>query len=196
MYANHRHFILLTLAFITFVVTTLGYAYVRSRIYTQAMNADQLAKENAVMEERNKHELEVTKVYDKLSDENASLTKHLVTQEKVVEFIEALEAMGSIASSTVELTAITPEEIIKTNKIENNYSHLKAHLEAAGQWSNLMRTLTLLENSPYSIVYDNIKLYADAAPEVVNPNDPNAQKQVRRQNNWRLTMDLKALVAP
>jgi hypothetical protein len=197
MYANHKHLILLALAVLAFVAAVSGFWYVRSRIYTQAIRANELEKENLEIEKKKKHELEVRDVYTKLTDDSSNLETNLVSKDAIVEFIEVLEKIGDDTSTTVTLSGIETENIVKTARIQDNFSHVTARLSASGDWSNLMRALHMLENSQFSITYDNVQLYVDAAPEVVDPSKTaSSTKPVAKQNFWRLTMDLRALVAP
>jgi adenine-specific DNA glycosylase len=152
----------------------------------------EIMKENDRMEEQKKHEVEVKRAYDKFTAENRAPANYIVSSDKIVNFIESMEQIGRDASTTIEISGIDTEAITKSAKIEHNFTHLRAHLEVAGTWENVMRTLTLLENAPYSMVLDDLRLYVDTSYLSAQGGGKDSVKK----NTWKLSVNVRALVAP
>lgn len=195
MYANHRHYTLFVISFITFVVTVLGFAYIRNLVYTQSIQASQVTQEIKVIEEKRQHEQEVASAYSKFADEKNLLTSFIVPKDKVVDFIEAVEKIGADTSTKLELSGIDTQDLPKTLSTNplNNFAHLKAHVTAVGTWPNIMRAITLLEHMHYSITFDNIHMDVDNAP---TPTDEASTTPKTKVKNWSLSLDLKVLISP
>lgn len=180
------------MACVTFAVTTTGFVYLRHRVYSQAAGSAVLLRDVETTEEKKKRELDVKNVYSMFTDERMRITTFVVSKEKAVTFIEAVEKIGTDTSTEVEISGLSTIEIVKTNKIKDNFTSLRTHLEVKGKWSNVMRAFTLIENMPYSISIDTIYLseVSDTAqPEPVGTStSPAVSPKI-----WKLTLDIKIL---
>ncbi len=197
MYANHRHYILFTLAFVTFIVTALGYAYMRQRVYQQAVRSAELTKQVKLMEDKKKHDMDITKASSKLSEEQDIINSYIVPKDKIVDFIEVVEKIGNETSTKLELSSIATAEIVKGKKIEDNFTTLKARIDVVGTWANVMRAFTLIENLPFSLSVSNIKLNegsgSAALPEAA-PIGTTTKAIVKQTKTWSLAFDIKVLI--
>jgi hypothetical protein len=182
MYANHRHYILFVVALLTFIVTTLGYAYVRSRVYEQANNSAALLVQVSQMEEQKKREQDLSSFYSKMTEEQKQISGLVLNRERVVEFIEFIERIGSDTSTELELSNIQTNQIVKTAKIQDNFTTLRARVQVKGNWPNVMRALTLIENAPYGISLNNVRL-----------NEMGSVSASTTRKVWNLDMDIKVL---
>jgi hypothetical protein len=199
MKANYRHYTLFVLAFLAFVATGLGYSYVRSQIFTQAVKAAELAKQVDVLEQKKKHEYDATTTYSRRPDQPALLTKYLISKEKVVDFIELIENIGTETSTEIDLTGIDSPEITKTAAVEANYSHMKAHIQIDGTWPNVLRAIALLEKIPYSVGYDNVSVSQEGegdSSELSSKPATTTPATKRPTKKWHVTMDVKSLIIP
>jgi hypothetical protein len=196
MYANHRHYILLTLAVITFVVTSFGFVYIRQRIYDQTINAQELSKETKRLEDEKSHEAEVKSVYAQIAEQRTVINSYIVPKDKIVHFIESVEAIGATTTSDIQLSNIATKDIVKGKKIEDNFTNMTAHVTAVGTWPNIMRSLTLVENLPYSISLSNLHLDINTAvdPDAVDLTATTSSKTAKKQSLWRLDFDIKVLI--
>lgn len=152
----HHHTFLLVLAITVtlLVVAVYGYMYyvVRVSIVRAATARDIVALEKANKEREN----DVRSLYERTKEARASLSDFFIPADRVVEFIESIEALGPQTGSEVSLRSI---EDLAPGKIEGKaYGLAKAEVEAIGSWTSVMRALSLAENFPYMVSITNTRL--------------------------------------
>lgn len=181
MYANRRHYILLIFAVAAFAVSVLGYAFLRSRVITQAEQAVKVSKSVAEMEEKKRRELDVASVYAKSAEERRLLASYVVSKDDIVDFIESVEKIGSDTSTSLEMSGIADETELELAG-DAVLGHFKARLEASGTWTNVMRALILVEHMPYNIILNDVRL-------AENTESASSTKA----KTWRLSLDMRVL---
>jgi Tfp pilus assembly protein PilO len=174
MYTNHRHYILLIFAIITLVVTVFGFIFLRKDIYERAGVAAEIVKEVNQIDEKNKREIDIANIYDKSSGQRNLLSSFLVSKEQIVNLIESIEQIGTDTSTNLELSGIVNQEVSKDNKV----STFQSHIEVQGSWSNVMRAFILIENMPYSVSLNNIRL---------------VKSNASKSQEWTLSLDARVL---
>ncbi len=200
MHANHRHYILFIVAFVTFVVTALGYAYMREKVYTQAVTAANIIKEVKQLQDEKKHEQEVASAYSQFADDKALISGYVLSPDDVVHFIEAVEKIGVDTSTGIELSGIETQDVVRnsTNAGQLLFPHIKAHAAGRGTWANSMRALSLIEHLPYAVSFDNIHISVDGtgsgSPDLQT--GPVGTTTKSHANNWAISLDVRALGTP
>jgi Tfp pilus assembly protein PilO len=197
MYANHRHYILFTLALITFIVASLGFGLLHDRVYKQSIQAGELMKEVKSLEDQKSHELEVKNAYSKIKEQRDRLNSFIVSKDKIVDFIEEVEKIGTQTSTDIEFSNPVTKEIVKGKKIEDNFTTMTARIDVEGTWPNMMRALTLIENLPYSLSLNNIRINVEKSTETAE--DPaklasSTPKTPIKAKIWTMVMDVKVLI--
>jgi hypothetical protein len=195
MYANHRHYTLFVFAIAAFVASSFCFIYMREKIYTQATRAVEITSEVKQLEDQKAHDLEVKNAYAKTAEEQTQINSYIVPKDKIVDFIETVENVGTETSSSVQLSNIVTKEIVKGKKVEDNFTSMTAHVDALGTWPSLMRVLTLVENLPYSESISNMHITTDVGAEV--PEDTHASttpKTAPKAKTWNMGFDIKVLI--
>ncbi len=103
-----------------------------------------LIKQNANAITEKKSEIEATQV---------EINSHFVNPFEIDSFVEFLENLGTNAGTTVKVKSV---EIAKAAS-----NTISIEIEADGDFSPVMRTIRLLENSPYKIHIDRMNLTKD-----------------------------------
>lgn len=205
MYANHRHYTLFTIALLTFIVTVGGYFYIRYRVYHQAIRSSELTREAKALEDKSKHALDITKTSTKLADEQTLVNSYIVPKDKIVDFLEAVEKIGTNTGTKLELTGINTTEIVKGKKIEDNFTSMKARVDIVGTWPNVMRAFSLIENMPYSLSLSTIRLaegsnssdalVAESVQDSSSTSTPVVKKvAATKLKLWSLAFDIRVLI--
>jgi hypothetical protein len=176
MYTNHRHYILLLIACVTTVVSVLGYIVLYRMVVSSAALAATAAADEAIASQKNQYEKELTAIYSSSFNELSRIAGYVVSQEKIVEFIQSVESIETNSGAKVELSGIDSGNFAPTEA--NPIGSLKAHMEIEGSWKNVMRAFVMLENIPYSISLNNIRLVKDSEDRL-----------------WKMSAGLEALIS-
>lgn len=163
MKINSKHYILVLLAVASVVLTGFGYLFVHSMVVSQAENYSKALQEVESEKGRVDREQGLAKTHADTVAQRARLPGFIISEDKLVDFIESVESAASASGSEITLTSITTEE-----------SHLKGNVEVKGSWQSVMRALILIENLPYSISLDKMRL-------------------AFAEKKWDLTFEIKAL---
>ncbi len=188
MKINHRHYILLIVAFIVFLISAASYLLLYREVVSQARQSSQILAEVTLESNKKLHERELTATYaDTLSD-RTRVTSFVVSEDKIVPFIESIEKIGTDSGTDLEISAIGTE---KSTTQDAGFGHIAAHIDVKGSWTNVMRALLLIENMPYSAVINNVRLVASDAIQTVEVKKGTSQK-IRQ---WGLSLDIRILTS-
>lgn len=88
--------------------------------------------------------------------EREQITLILVQPDSTVDFIESVESFGRVAGVKLEIESVGVDNV-KDKKASTTES-LSLSLKTEGSWSNIIHLLSLLENMPHKISFDNVRL--------------------------------------
>ncbi len=144
-----HHTVLLILAVSVTLLVGAVYGYMHY-VVKISINRAATARDIVALEKANKgREQGVRALHERTATDRASLSQFFIPADRVVEFIESIEALGPQTGSVVNLSSI---DDIPPGQIEGSkYGLARAHVEARGSWSSIMRALSLAENFPYGI---------------------------------------------
>jgi len=171
MKINSRHYILIIFALTSVIVVSMGYAYIYKKTVTQANNYRDINKEVKNEDNRKKSEDELIKIYDATKEFRSKIPTFFVHENKIVDFIETVENIGSTSKTKLEISSIS-----------NDANNVKAKINIEGSWANTMTALILIENLPLSITIKNLRM---------NSTIDSIKKNSRI---WLLTLDIEALI--
>lgn len=80
---------------------------------------------------------------------------YFISEDGVVDFLENLEALGSVADVSVGVNSVSIDESTDTGL---PYELLKIDFVARGSWENVMQLISLLETFPLGIVIERMQL--------------------------------------
>lgn len=72
-----------------------------------------------------------------------------------VDFIEEVESLGRIAGVKLEIESVGVDN---TKKTASSTESFRLSLKTEGSWANTMHLLSLLENMPHKISFENVRL--------------------------------------
>ena len=168
------HYILVVFSLLTTVAAAFGYYVLYGQVVAQAESSSQAMQAVGLEVGRKEQEGQLLKLYDETKVKRAKLASSFVAEDKVVDFIEEVEAIGADTSTTLELSSLAKEE-----------GRIKAHIEVKGSWSGVMRALMIIENMPYSISVKDIRLIAAG--------DASGDLKKTSSRTWNLSLDFSVL---
>jgi len=185
MKINHRHYILVIFAIATFAISLSGYIFLYKKVKAQAQHSSEARVEVLLGNQKKLQERELTTLYADTQEDRSRVDKYVVSEDKIVNFIETIEKIGSDSLADVEMSSINVEKANSKDKKNNGY--INAHLNVRGSWSSVMRALILIENLPYNVDIGHINLVYSGASDI--------DKNNAKVNEWTLSLDIKVLTA-
>jgi hypothetical protein len=183
MQANHKHYTLILISIIALASSFSGYFIFFKRILYQSNQGGKASSVVALNNEKKSLEKEMESIYKSTVEDRAFVTKIILPQDEIVGFIEKVENISNDTKAEVSISSIT--NTMNANSKVGDMGYMTAHIEAKGLWSNVMRTLSLVENMPYSITINNIRLEGEK--------DASMDKK-KTQPMWNLSLDIKVLI--
>ncbi len=170
MKINHRHYVLIFLALFSVAVSVGSYVLLYRHAIFQAEHYVNANKELEDEDNKRQSDQGLVKTYEASKDSRAKITTFLIKEDKIVDFIEMIEKVGSEAHVDLELSSI-----------DNNDIKVKAQVTAKGGWSNILTALTLIENLPISSSIGNIKMNVSDGKD-------------KQSRIWNLSLNIEALI--
>jgi hypothetical protein len=153
---SHTPFLILAIAITVLVGMLYAYLYWQVDVSLDKAIA---AREIALIEAGKKsREKDVLKLYEATASNRGRLAEYFIPSDGTVQFIEAVESIGPIAGSSVELTDIQADDL--SGKASGTIGAVRAHVEARGLWVPVYKTLLFAERLPYKVTINNIRLSA------------------------------------
>lgn len=179
MNKSHHRFLLVLAIAVTMMVAGL-YVYMYYAVGVSTKRAA-VARDIVALEKANSgREQDVRALYERTRENRESLPKFLIPADRVVEFIEAIEALGPQTGSNVVLSSI--EENAPGEIPDTVYGSAIANVEATGSWSAVMRALSLAENFPYGVSISNTRVSTSLSE--------------RSNRAWKATFRIEAVLSP
>ncbi len=142
-----HHYSALTISVTIFLVSIFGCIFIYYSVNDQT--ASTAAAEKAVLTEQGTAARQKS-IVDSLKatvDERAIIGSFVLTSDQTVPFIERVEGISKQSGATVVLVSISADAAL-----------VHAHVNIQGTWANTMRAMHLVENLPYSIAMDNVRV--------------------------------------
>ncbi len=188
MKANSKHYILLLIGLITLGISATGYWYVYKTTVSQAQKHSFLVKEIENNELNNKEEIKLLQLSSSTMERRAMLSSYFISDDKILDFIKSIENVEKDSSTEVTLSGIDAgNQIDSANK---STGHVKVHVLVKGDWVNVNKALSLIENLPYSIYISNVSLRSLAVD--VTTIDKKSTT-VTKKSIWEMALDVSAL---
>jgi hypothetical protein len=151
---SHSFFLVLAVLVLIFVTALSCYLYYMIGIsVSHAADARNLVSADAANKSREQNFVEL---YQSTSEKWLRLSNFFIPADKVVTFIESLEALGPQSGSKLTLSAIDADNL--ESAVPGTQGKVHARLSSTGSWSSVMRLLSLAEVLPYKITIGNVSL--------------------------------------
>ncbi len=146
----------LFLAGILFLSSLFVFIYFYTRINNN--NQGVLSAENKwQLEALKREEIKTLERSVKMIDlEKTELETHFAKSSDIVPFLDAIESFAPRAGVKAEVTSVD---------ILENFSGLSVGMNASGTFEGLYKFITLLENSPYEIIFDGVDMHKEGDRE-------------------------------
>ncbi len=147
MKINPRHYILIIFALASVVISSFAYIFIYRQTLVQEESYMNATGELENEDNKKQNEKDFAKIYSDTTDDRARLGSFLVSEDSAVDFIEKIEKIGIDSKVKLELSSINTAD----NKI-------RAKVDIAGHWTEIMNALMLIENLPLSSTINNINM--------------------------------------
>lgn len=148
--------LLLLFALSVFCVVCAIYVFMYKRVGDSISN-NISAKEAVFLAEKNKdHEKEYLANFAKVESDMDLLPQYFVPTNKIVQFIEDIEAFKDVTGATTTISSLEADKL--DSALPGTTGSLKARITAEGSWATAMRTIELVETLPYKISVSDLRL--------------------------------------
>lgn len=167
---------LLLIAFLTMIAAATMYFYMYRSVNSSTDRALE-ARDIAATESSSKsQEADLAKIYVDTESSRARLHAFFISEEEVVSFVEAIEALGPKSGAKISLS-----DLSVAAGTAKNLKWSRAHVTVDGTWSSVMRALELSETLPYDIEISGVRLSSSSSS---------------KDQSWDLSYDLAAAIIP
>jgi hypothetical protein len=177
---KHTTFLIFAISVTIFVIMIYAYMHYKISILVDGITAKREALLTAEYNEN--HEKEVLDIYKSTIAKWSRLPDYFVPSNRVVGFIEAIEAIGSKNGGTVSISSIDADNLEATTT--GKLGKIRAHVGVGGSWPAVMGALKLAEVLPYQVSIDNVSF----AVSTINSDEK--IKEVK--HGWKLSFDIVA----
>jgi hypothetical protein len=144
---SHNPFLILAVAVTLLVGALYAYLYWQVNVsVVKAVAARDIAHTQADLKAREK---DMVRLYESTAAERQQLGGYFIPSDATVQFIEAVESIGPISGSVLELSSINADDLKNTKP--GTRGTVQAHVEASGPWMAVYKTLLFAERLPYKV---------------------------------------------
>lgn len=131
------------------------------------------------------------KKMDELIDTQKKISSYFVDTSNIDQFVEYLENIGTNNGTEVSVNSV--------DFIKNNKTKILVKISIKGGFSETIKTIAVLENSPYNIIvnslYLNKEIIASDVPVVAATDTKNTNKEVKKviKSSWQADISFNVL---
>ncbi len=147
MKPTYHHYSALVIAFAVLAMSVAGYAFIYYSVNQQSAST---AKAEIAVATEQATAVRQKSIVDSLritAEDRSTINSFLLTTDGTVPFIEKVEGIGSQSGATVSLVSISADA-----------TTVRAHVNIQGTWGSVMRAMHIVENLPYSISMDGVRI--------------------------------------
>lgn len=168
---------LLVISLLSCAVAAGAYVLSIRTVEDKVEHAKVAIAEIANEEKKGENEKNLVEIMDATGPDRARLPVLFVSDDGIVDFIEEVESIGPSSGASLSLSAINAGDISAMEP--GAIGSIKSHVLVNGPWASVMRTLRMIENMPYRVTVDNVRL--DRAGE-------------GRAASWKMDLDIDVLM--
>ncbi len=177
--SQHKKLIVIACVACVVLVALYAYMYYSVNIATERAVAAKVLIQEHTFSDANANKIK--KLYQTTEKQRADILKHVIPSNKMLTFIETLEAVGDEAGSTLTLSAVSGSKMSDT--VPTGMELFHAHANVSGSWSSVMQTLMLAEALPFVTVLDSVQL------------DTSATAGTKNTHRWQASFDITMLAS-
>ncbi len=193
MKTKHGHLLFLILALLATIFVAAIYFYMNNMINVYMAKTATLKATIAAGAVNKERDQSFMKAYEATANKWAKLPNLFVQSNRIVDFIESVEALGKESGGKVSLSSLDADNLDLSPP--GTGGTVRVHITAQGSWQSVMHALALAETLPYKVSINNF--HADVSSDsqnqvAVEKNSNNAAGKDAPRQNWNLSFDLKA----
>lgn len=175
---NHVPLLILAAAAVIVVGALLGFMHYQiSSLLAQTVSAQSAIGEKQADQGRDQ---DLISLYGDTAADRAQMTGIFIPSDDIVDFIEAVEAIGPEAAAKISLSSINADSL--DGAPAGTLGTVDADVSVSGSWPAVMQALMLSEALPYDVTIDAVRLDASIAL-------PSAHGQ---RDSWSLSYNIRA----
>lgn len=174
------HLVLSTAAFVILVIV---YFYIHKGVNDQIARTNVALVEVANQQYKKDNQKSIVDSLHSVGVGKEKIGSSFVQEDQVVGFIEKVESIGDITGKPISISAINADDI--SGAAVGTVGKIKAHVSSSGSWPTVMKTLTLAEKLPYSVLINNLRFDLSGISEATGKSLATAQ--------WRIDFDIEVL---
>jgi len=183
--------LILTISIISFIILSVVFVYLLNVIKNKNEHASVVSNtlKNKTIEKGNLDILE--KRMTELLDTQKKINSYLVDTSNIDKFVEYLENIGINNNASLSVKSV--------DFLKNDKNKMVVSLTIRGDFSGVMKTFSILENSPYDIVIDSLYLnkeisqYGDISQQPVNSLLKNKKVIISPKSSWQMDISFNVL---
>jgi hypothetical protein len=182
---NSKHITLIIFGVITIFASAFGYWYLHLAVMNQAQNYALALSDAQTYNENRKNEQNLQKIYRETTDSRVKISSYIISEDRVIDFIESIENIGKTTNTLISLSSINSTEMKGLTK--GQFGHVKARVDIKGSWSGVMAAISMLENMPFSVSLDTGRLFNG-----INADLP-ASTKAAKSTSWNFSANINVL---
>jgi len=144
---------LLILHTLVLILVLGAYALFTSHINGKKTLAAVALSDIELLNKQNNQLQDLNSILKNINEDQEKLNSYFVHSDKIVNFLESVEAIGRKSGATVEVRSLNEEETEGSS-----ISVLTLNLTAEGNWENIYHFLVLIQNFPIKSIFDKIHI--------------------------------------
>jgi hypothetical protein len=154
--------------------------YVVNTSFEKTVKAQTAVNSAAIAKERESNFLQT---YEKTASKWEELQGIFIDSNKVVNFIESVEQLGSQSGSKVSIRSIEADNL--DNAPSGKEGTVRLRINSQGSWQSVMKALSLAEVLPYKVSVNNVQA-------TVSKDGAVSASSTASRNIWDLNFELQA----
>lgn len=128
--------------------------FISSDIYVRNKNISTIAGLIEAKTAENLEERSLRSILTNTQDDRERIDSYVLSDDKVVEFLETIESLGPMSSTKVVTSSVNIDESNKAHSSTTGF--LNMQINVRGSWENVMHFISLIENLPYKITIKKV----------------------------------------
>ncbi len=187
------HLLVLALLPSLSVILVVGYIFVFGQIMDKNKNVSSMLNDAEVQNSVNNGQQSLQDILANTKDDRDKIGAIVLSDDKVVNFIEAVEALGDVTHTHVTTSSVNVNEGGAANT-----GLLTMQVTVGGAWQNIMQFTSLIENMPYKISINAMDVKvgnanADTSVDTTTTKDKKPAVVVRSAPQWQANLTINVV---
>lgn len=171
---NKKPILLLIVSILSFLMTLAAFVFFVKIIFNKNIHisAVQSTLENRMIEKENFSALE-DKVKE-IENTHKKINSFFLKKSQADLFVDYLENLGTDSNTKLSVKSV------ESSTKDKDFIVFKIFVE--GNFSDIMQTISLLENAPYNILVDSLYINREIVPVSTDPNAPKITNNIQLWN--------------